>query len=99
VFSNSNSIIDQEDMFLRKIKEIESSINGSTPAKGLKKKRRKKRYKTSQRFHRTMLEGEKLPQKKSTNGDLGNSQMQYEVLNTSGAIWLNDVHNRPFMVS
>jgi hypothetical protein len=37
--------------------------------------------------------------KKSTNGDLGNSQMQYEVPNTSGAIWLNDVHSRPFMVS
>lgn len=37
-FQNCQVSSDQEDMFLRKIKEIGSSIDGSTPVKGFKKK-------------------------------------------------------------
>ncbi|XP_058760096.1 protein FAR1-RELATED SEQUENCE 5-like [Vicia villosa] len=111
-FQNSHVSGAQVNIFLSKVKEIESSIDNSTHVSGFKKKqggkgsKRKKGWVETKLTDRKKSDGASTSQIKINTGTvqimkskksekLSNSQrqVQYEVVDMSAPIWLNDAYN------
>ncbi|CAL5197325.1 unnamed protein product [Lathyrus oleraceus] len=100
-FQKNQVNISQVNEFIGKVKEFTSTHDDLAQAKGFKKREDKKSSKRpkgwveSQPPKRKKNVGSKASQIQNNKRGDSQTQVQYEVSNTSAAIWLNDSYNIP----